>query len=119
MNAPLVLYVGKDLMLSGPIRQAAQSSGWTYAQSEDPSNLPGDPDPLVVVADLGALKEKAETLGEAARRRSGKTVLAGIAFHTDTESHERAVRARFDRVIHRSRLGPDLKDLLNAVLSGR
>ena len=119
MTTPLVLYIGKDLILSGPIRQAAQASGWPFRQSEDLSTLPEECDPLVVVADLGALKERAELLGQSARLRPGKTFLAGIAFHTDTESHERATRAHFDRVIHRSRLGPDLKDLLDAILAGR
>jgi hypothetical protein len=109
-----VCYIGKDLFLSGPIRQAAVSEGWSFRQEEPAktSNL-GFDGPVVAVFDLSALKEDVFPIAEALRKRTGKTTLVGICFHTDTESLRRGQQAGVDKILHRSRMGPDLKTLLH------
>ncbi len=117
MATPTVLYFGRDLFLSGPIRQAAMTSGWSFRQAEPTVPVPSDTgDPLVAVFDLGSLKEDVFPLTQAIRQHHGKTVVVGISFHTDTESHERGKKAGLDRIIHRSRLGPEFKAVLDEAL---
>ncbi|MHB8421358.1 MAG: hypothetical protein ACYC9S_02345 [Leptospirales bacterium] len=118
MSQPTVLYLGRDLFLSGPIRQAAMASGWSFQQSEPTAPIPSEAgDPLVAVFDLGALKDAVSPLAQALKTRVGKTVMIGISFHTDTESHERGEKAGLDRIIHRSRLGHELKAVLDEAFS--
>ncbi len=109
-----VVYIGKDLFLSGPIRQAALSEGWSFRQ-EDPAKASSlSPDgPIVAVFDLSALKDEVFPLTETLRQRGGKTILVGISFHTDMDSLRRGQLAGIDKILHRSRMGPDLKTLLH------
>lgn len=109
-----VLYIGKDLFLSGPIRQAAQSEGWAFRQAdpEKPLHLLSGRD-MVAVFDLSALKETLLPIVAELRKRPGKTTLVGISFHTDTENIQRGQQAGIDRIVHRSRMGHELKTLLH------
>lgn len=109
-----VLYIGKDLFLSGPIRQVAQSEGWGFRQAdpEKPLLLLPSRD-LVAVFDLSALKETLFPIVSELRKRPAKTTLVGISFHTDTENIQRGQQAGIDRIVHRSRMGYELKTLLH------
>lgn len=109
-----VLYIGKDLFLSGPIRQAAQSEGWAFRQVDpDKPLLLLQCRDLVAVFDLSALKESLFPIVAELRKRSGKTTLVGISFHTDTENIQRGQQAGIDKIVHRSRMGHELKALLH------
>jgi hypothetical protein len=114
----IVVYIGKDLFLSGPIRQAALSEGWTFRQ-EDPGKAEtlSPEGTIVAVFDLSALKDEVFPLSETLRRRKGKTTLVGISFHTDQDSLRRGQQAGVDKILHRSRMGPDLKMLLHEHVS--
>ncbi len=117
MNSPTLLYLGRDLFLSGPIRQAAMASGWSFRQADPTVPVPSDTgEPLVAVFDLASLKEGVFPLTQSIRQHPGKTVVVGISFHTDTESHQRGKEAGLDRIIHRSQLGPALKAVLDEAL---
>lgn len=69
----IVVYIGKDLFLSGPIRQAALSEGWTFRQ-EDPGKAEtlSPEGTIVAVFDLSALKDEVFPLSETLRRRKEK-----------------------------------------------
>ncbi len=67
----------------------------------------------MAVFDLSALKDEVFPLTETLRQRGGKTILVGISFHTDTDSLRRGQLAGIDKILHRSRMGPDLKTLLH------
>jgi hypothetical protein len=114
----IVVYIGKDLFLSGPIRQAALSEGWTFRQ-EDPGKAEtlSPEGTIVAVFDLSALKDEVFPLSETLRRRKEKTILVGISFHTDQDSLRRGQQAGVDKILHRSRMGPDLKMLLHEHVS--
>lgn len=110
----IVLYIGKDLFLSGPIRQAAQSEGWTFRQVDPEKPLPLSPgQDIVAVFDLSALKDALFPITTELRKRPEPTTMVGISFHTDTENIQRGQQAGIDKIVHRSRMGHELQTLLH------